>query len=71
MVSQAGRTVALATAAAAAAVIVMSGERTVVVEVGAGLVLAAALMLLAHTALRMAEDPGSARRDRGPGARRR
>jgi hypothetical protein len=63
------RTVALATVVVAGAVSVMATHRTVGVEVGAGLVLVAALMLLAHTALRMAEDPNPSRRSRGSGSR--
>jgi hypothetical protein len=63
------RTVALATLAAAGAVAVMASIRTVEVEVIAGLVLVGALMLLAHTALRLAEDPEARRRRRGSNPR--
>lgn len=65
MVSYAVRTVALATAAAAVAVGVMASIRTVEVEVLAGVVLVCALMVLAHTALRLAEEPEARRRRRG------
>jgi hypothetical protein len=68
VVPHAIRRVALATAAAIAAVAVMVADRATGVQVGAALVLAAALMLLAHAALRVAEDPTSGRRERGPGA---
>lgn len=69
MVTHAARTVALAAAAAVAALAVLVADRTVGVDVAAGVVLAVALMVLAHCALRIAEDPAARKRGRGPGLR--
>lgn len=67
MVTHAARRVAIAAVAAATALAVLVADRAVGVDVAAGLALTVALMVLAHTALRIAEDPAPRRRGGDPG----